>query len=246
MCWSAEVSLVMVGAGGAATAVSVARGDPKAVWFAIGYFTVMEALQAAGYAVVDQCGTPANRGIALLSYLHIAFQPLVINAFAMALAPRALTPRLRRAMLALAALATASLLIRLVPLDALGRCIPGDVLCSDRFCVVSGKWHIGWEIPLNGLPGRLGLSTPFPDYLLAVFALPALYGAWRFALFHALAGPILAGFLTDNPLEMPAIWCLFSIGIILVVLTPGVRRLLFGAPPPDPRAAAGPQPSQRS
>ncbi len=246
MCWSAEVSLVMVGAGGAATAVSIARGDPKAVWFAIGYFTVMEALQAAGYAVVDQCGTPSNRGIALLSYLHIAFQPIVINAFALALVPRAPAPRLRRTVIALAALASLSLLARLVPIEALGRCTPGDVLCSDRLCVVSGNWHIGWEIPLNDVPGRLGLSTPFPDYLLAVFALPAFYGAWRFALFHALAGPILAGLLTDNPLEMPAIWCLFSIGIILVVLIPGVRRILFGSPPAGVRAEASPQPSQRS
>ena len=246
MCWSAEVSLVMVGVGVAATAVSVVRRDPKAVWFTIGYFTVMEALQAAGYAVVDQCGNPANRSIALLSYLHIAFQPLVINAFAMALVPRTPAPRLRRTVLALAALATATLLLRLVPFEALGACRPGDVLCSDRFCVVSGNWHIGWEIPLNDLPGRLGFSAQFPGYLLAVFALPALYGAWRFALFHALAGPILAGLLTDKPLEMPAIWCLFSIGIILVVLIPGVRHLLFGAPPAGPRAEAGPQPSQRS
>jgi hypothetical protein len=246
MCWSAEVSVAMVATGGAATAVSVLRGDPKAVWLTIGYFTLMEGLQAAGYAVVDQCGSPVNRGLALLSYLHIAFQPVAINAFAMALVPRALPPRLRHTVLALAALATASLLARLVPLEVLGRCTPGDVLCSDRFCVVSGNWHIGWEIPLNGLPGRLGLDAQFPAYLLAVFALPVLYGAWRFALFHALAGPILAGLLTDNPFEMPAIWCLFSIGIILVVLIPGVRRLLFGAPPPGPRAAAASQTSQRS
>lgn len=210
-------------------AVSAARGDPKAIWLTIGYFTVMEALQAAGYTVVDQCGSTANRGITLLSYLHIAGQPIVINAFAMALAPGIITPALRRTVYALAALASAALLLRLVPLEAAGPCQPGDVLCSTRFCLVSGNWHIGWEVPLNDLPRSLGLPVQFPAYLLAVFVLPLVYGAWRLVLFHALAGPILAGMLTDNPLEMPAIWCLFSIGIILIALSPWVRYGVMGA-----------------
>jgi hypothetical protein len=224
----------MTAAGGAAMVVSAARGDPKAIWLTLGYFTVMEALQAAGYAVVDQCGSTANRGITLLSYLHIAFQPIVINVFAMAIAPRAVAPALRRTVYALAALASAALLLRLVPLDAIGPCQPGDVLCGARLCLVSGSWHIGWEIPLNDLPRSLGLSAPFPAYLLAVFVLPLAYGAWRFVVFHALAGPILADVLTDNPLEMPAIWCLFSIGIILIALSPRVRYGLFRAAPPEP------------
>ena len=92
MCWSAGASIAMTAAGGAAMVVSAARGDPKAIWLTLGYFTVMEALQAAGYAVVDQCGSNANQGITLLSYLHIAGQPIVINAFAMAIAPRADLP----------------------------------------------------------------------------------------------------------------------------------------------------------
>jgi hypothetical protein len=231
MCWSAGASIAMTAAGGAAMIVSAARGDPKAIWLTIGYFTVMEALQAAGYAVVDQCGSTANQGITLLSYLHIAGQPIAINAFAMAIAPRAVSPALRRTVYALAALATAMLLLRLVPLNATGPCQPGDVLCGARFCLVSGTWHIGWEVPLNDLPRSLGLPGQFPAYVLAAFVLPLAYGVWRFVLFHALAGPILAGTLTDNPLETPAIWCLFSIGIILIALSPGVRYGLFRAAP---------------
>jgi hypothetical protein len=59
-----------------------------------------------------------------------------------------------------------------------------------------------------------------------------VYGAWRFAVFHAVAGPILASMLTGNPNEMPAIWCLFSIGIILIALSPTVRFWIFGAARP--------------
>lgn len=232
MCWSAGASVAMVAAGGAAMAVSYVRGDPKAIWLTLGYFTLMEALQATGYAVVDQCGTTANRSVTLLSYLHIAFQPLVINAFAMAIAPRPVSARLRRAVYAVAALCTAAMLLRLVPAEAFGQCQPGDALCGRRLCLVSGDWHIGWEVPLNDLPRLLGLPVQFPAYLLAVFALPLVYGAWRFALFHGLAGPILASILTGNPNEMPAVWCLFSIGIILIALSPMVRFRLFGAAHP--------------
>jgi hypothetical protein len=234
MCWSAGASIAMTAAGGAAMVVSAARCDPKAIWLTLGYFTVMEALQAAGYAVVDQCGSKANQGITLLSYLHIAGQPIAINAFAMAIAPRVVAPALRRTVYVLAALATATLLLRLVPLEAVGTCQPGDVLCGARLCLVSGKWHIGWEVPLNDLPRSLGVTAQFPAYLLAVFVLPLAYGSWRFVLFHALAGPILADVLTDNPLEMPAIWCLFSIGIILIALIPRIRYGVMGAARPTP------------
>ena len=86
MCWSMTASVAMVAAGGAATGVALRRGEPRAIWMTLGYFTVMEFLQATGYAVIDQCGDPANRTITLLSYLHIAFQPLFVNAFAMAIA----------------------------------------------------------------------------------------------------------------------------------------------------------------
>ena len=69
----------------------------------------------------------------------------------------------------------------------------------------------------------LGFSG-FPTYLLVAFLLPLAYGAWRLVVFHALAGPILASALTDNPNEMPAIWCLFSIGILLIGLSPMIRH----------------------
>ena len=49
-------------------------------------------------------------------------------------------------------------------------------------------------------------------------------GAWRFVLVHAFAGPILASMLTDNPNEMPAVWCLLSIAILCIGLSPFVRR----------------------
>jgi hypothetical protein len=233
MCWSATASVSMVAIGGAAMAVSVLRKDPKAIWITLGYFTAMEGLQAAGYAVVDDCSNPANTSNTLLSYLHIAFQPLFLNAFAMAIAP-AVVPRWKRGWVyGLAAIATAFMLLKLVPLERLGPCTPGSPLCGLQTCLISGDWHIGWMLPLNGMMEGIGplfgFHLWFPAYFLAVFALPLWYGAWRFSLLHLFIGPLLARSLTTNPNEQPAIWCLFSVGIILISLSPFIRKRVMGA-----------------
>jgi len=208
------------------------RGEPAAIPATLGFFTVMEALQVGGYAVLDQCGSRVNQADTLLSFLHIALQPLFINAFAMAVAPSIVSPQMRRVVFSLAGLATLLILLRLVPFDWAGQCKPGDTLCGPAFCVVSGNWHIAWEMPLNDMWGSFGRFfrdvMPFPAYALSVFVLPLFYGAWRLVIFHAVLGPILASFLTDNPNEMPAIWCLFSIGLVLVGLSPVVRTRVLG------------------
>jgi len=223
----------MAGLGAGAVAVTAVRGEPRAIWLTLGYFTAMEVLQAAGYAVVDQCGSVGNRSITLLSYLHIAFQPLFINAFAMAIAPRPIGPTMRRWVYGATGLCTALILLRLIPAESFGVCRVGEAMCNTRLCLVSGDWHIGWQLPLNGLYNplndALGTRIVFPDYYFAVFLLPLFYGAWRFVAFHFVAGPLVARALTSNPDEMPAVWCLFSIGILLISLSPFVRHSIMGA-----------------
>lgn len=227
-------SVAMVGIGAAATAATVRRGDPPAIPLTLGYFTLMEALQFGGYLVVDECTLTVNKSVTLLSYLHIAFQPLFINAFAMAIAPAIVTPRVRRGVYALAGLATVFLLLKLIPFDWVGACVVGSSLCGQALCTVSGSWHIAWQVPLHDFWGALGWQysdlMPFPEYMLAVFVLPLVYGAWRLVVVHALLGPILAHLLTDNPNEMPAIWCLFSVGLVLIALSPFVRERVMRAP----------------
>lgn len=228
MCWSATASIGMVGIGAVVTAVAASRGQPRAIWLTLGYFTVMEALQAAGYAVVDQCGAASNQAITLLSYLHIVFQPFFINAFAMELVPGPVKARLRRSVYLCCAASSAVMLAQLYPFEWAGSCRPGAALCGDELCLVSGEWHIAWNIPYNGLllplENALGIQSSLPTYFLAAFVMPLAYGAWRLVIFHALAGPILANALTANPNEVPAVWCLFSIGLLLIGLSPLIRR----------------------
>lgn len=220
MCWSETASLAMVGLGAGATVWTAARRRRWPVPLALGYFTAMEALQAAGYWVIDDCGSPANRAITLLSYLHIAFQPLVINAFLLELVPQEVRRRAARWVLGAAGLSAVVMLMQLYPFTWAGSCAPGSYLCGAELCLRSGNWHIAWDVPYNGLlvplDEWLGHATSFPTYLATVFLMPLAYGAWRFVLFHLVAGPVLASLLTSDPGEMPAVWCLFSIGILLI------------------------------
>jgi hypothetical protein len=234
MCWSLGASVAMVGLGAAGTAVAIRRGAPPAVPVAFAYFTAMEGLQAVGYLHVGQCGVPANQMVTLLSYLHIAFQPLVINAFAMAMLG-GLAARPRLLVQGACWLSALVMLLQLYPFDWAGRCTAGATLCGEQLCLRHGEWHIAWDIPWNGLLPSFGIlpgyHAAFPSYVLSVLVLPALYGAWRFALFHLLAGPVLAGLLTRDPNEMPAIWCLFSIALLAVGMNAWLWRTLGGVAP---------------
>ncbi|WP_245626859.1 DUF5765 domain-containing protein [Aestuariivita boseongensis] len=220
----------MTGLGFAATAVTYRRGATPAIWGTLGFFTFMEALQVWGYMVLDQCGTASNETVTRLSYLHIVVQPFFINAFAMELIPSAVKQRVRMWVFGACAVSSLIMLVQIAPVPALGDCAPGSPLCGERWCTVSGDWHIAWDVPYNGLlvplDKALGMSSGFPSYMVAAFLLPLLYGAWRFVLMHALAGPILAASLTTNPNEMPAVWCLFSIAILLIGLSAPIRRVV--------------------
>ena len=232
MCWGAAASITMVGVGIAATGITIHRRMPAAIPATLAYFTVMELLQASGYAVLDQCGTPANEVITLLSVLHIVFQPFFINAFAFELVRHRLTCRVKTAVYIICAISATIMLLQLYPFSWAGSCQAGASLCGSVLCTVSGEWHIAWSVPYNGLmlplENIVGTYAAFPTYFVVVFLLPLAYGAWRFVIFHAVAGPILASLLTSNPSEVPAVWCLFSIGLILISLSPLVRRVAVG------------------
>ena len=238
MCFGIGVTATMVALGLGGAALTWRRGEPAASPLTLAFFAGMEGLQLAGYLVIDQCGSPANCTVTALSMGHILIQPIVISAFMLALARPEATAALRRWVLGLSALASAVMVVQMLPLPGLGTCLPGQPLCAAELCTVSGTWHLGWQVPYNGLlsgaEAALGTNFGFPTYMLAVFVMPFFYGAGRFALLHLAVGPVAANLLTRNPHEVPAVWCLFSVAILLVVLVPALRRLV--APPGQPFA----------
>jgi hypothetical protein len=100
---------------------------------------------------------------------------------------------------------------------------------------VKGEWHIAWLVPTNGIGNSMAdnsaLGRGFIAYPLTAFLLPSLIGSWRFTLFSYVAGPLLAAQTTNNITEWPAVWCLFSIGLVLAIIkTPLRAHLHVGAP----------------
>ena len=156
MCWSEGASLAMVGVGAVATVVTWKRGDPPAIPITLAFFASMEALQFWGYQTIDQCELPGNQASALLSYVHIALQPLFINAFGMALVG-GVSARMWRTIMGLTAVVSLLLLMRMVPMAWVGACVPGhDAVWSAMVYpvgrVASGMGHaaIGFRGALRG------------------------------------------------------------------------------------------------
>jgi hypothetical protein len=231
MCWSGEASAVLAGIGIGSTAYAAIRKEPAALWVTLGYFSLMEVLQAYTYLVIDQCGNPANQIATLLGYLHIVFQPFFGNALSMHLIPKTVRERIALPVYGLCFVSAIVMLIQIYPFSWAGRCEAGSLLCGPSLCSVSGSWHIAWEIPTNGLgngaPSIAFYGSGFPTYAAVMFLLPLLYGSWRVTLYHLLVGPTLARALTSSMTEYPAVWCLLSIGMLLLVVKTPLRRILF-------------------
>lgn len=232
MCWSGEASAVLATAGLAGTAYAAYKKEPAALWVSLLYFSLMEALQAFTYSVIDQCALPSNQIATLLGYLHITFQPLFINAVSLYFVPAHVRNRLAVPVYLICFASIVVMLIQLYPFDWAGQCHPARPLCGDRLCSVSGNWHIAWEVPANGIGNAAAeagwwlFNSGYIGYMIAGFMLPLLYGSWRFTLYHILLGPSLAWLLTDNINEWPAVWCLLSIGLLLIVVKSPLRRVL--------------------
>jgi Family of unknown function (DUF5765) len=228
MCWSGEASAVLASIGIGTTLYAAYKGEPPQLWITLGYFSLMELLQAFTYSVIDRCSLPSNQIATLLGYLHIAFQPFFINAMALYFIPKDVAQKVAPWVYAFCFASVIFMIIQVYPFEWAGTCAEGRTLCAPRLCSVHGNWHIAWDVPTNGI-GNMFAHTPargFPTYLLAAFLLPFLYGSWRLNVYHMIFGPGLAHLLSQNMNERPAIWCLLSIGILVLVVKTPLRQYL--------------------
>jgi hypothetical protein len=222
MCWSGQASAVLATIGTLSTAYAAYKKEPTTLWVCLGYFTLMEWLQAFTYSVIDNCALPENQIATLLGYLHISFQPFFINAVSLHFIDQRVARKIEAPVYMLCFTVSILMLIQLYPFTWAPPCqVSQDPLCSDILCSMHGNWHIAWYVPTTGVLGTL------PVYAFIAFAIPVLYGSWRFTLYHLLVGPLLAQATTSNSHEWPAVWCLFSIGMLLLVLKTPLRQILY-------------------
>jgi hypothetical protein len=233
MCWSGEASLALATAGMIGTGYAMVKKEPAALWIALGYFSSMELLQAFTYSVINKCDNPANQIATLLGYLHITFQPFFINAVSMYFIDQKVARKIAPAVYIACFISAILMLIQLYPFPWAEHCDIRRPLCGDMLCSVRGNWHIAWLVPTNGIGNLLTrhgipfFDNGFPGYVIAAFFLPLLYGSWRCTLYHLAFGVYLANATTNNINEWPAVWCLLSIGLLLVVVETPLRQYLF-------------------
>jgi hypothetical protein len=209
MCWSGEASFALSAAGLGATAYFIKSKEEKVLWIPLLYFTAMELLQGFNYLWIGECGLPQNQLFTLLGYIHIMFQPFFCNAVTMYFIPRQVREKIAGYVYALCLLVPFVFILKLYPFGWAGVCPVGkEPLCGVSLCALKGQWHIAWEMPLNGM-----LSDWLPDTTGALsihLGLPTVLGG-----IHSIAYSltVFASLLTSNINEIPAVWCLFSIGI---------------------------------
>ncbi len=222
MCWSGEASAALATLGLAVTAYSACvKKDSILLWMPLGYFTLMEALQAYTYTVIDKCGLPQNEVATVLGYMHIAFQPFFINMFSLYFIDKRVAKKIAPFVYTACFVAAIIMLLKLYPFSWAVQCDPETrPMCGRMLCSFHGNWHIAWSLPINEMMNRI------PSYLIAGFIIPALYGSWRFTLWHLISGPVFARLTTDNLNEWPAVWCLLSIDLLLAVSNTRLRNYM--------------------
>ena len=210
MCWSGPASLAVASVGVSGSFWARQKGTCKERWLTLMYFTGMEFLQAVTYSVINLCDLPSNQWLTRISFAHIAFQPFFINIFAMSFIPEERKLRVRKYVFAACALGALLMLYKLyVPNPAAACDVAEEFICGSDTCSYKGDWHIAWRLYMSTF------DSWHQAYMIPAFLVPILYGSWRWVVYHALVGPIPALFMTSNKDEMPAIWCLMSIGFLI-------------------------------
>jgi hypothetical protein len=234
MCWSFGASATLAVSGVAATGYFYRKGEDKALYLSLFYFTLMEVIQTYTYTVIDQCFNPNNTFITRLAYLHVAFQPFFFNALAMYFIPHQVRKKIQPLVYFICTLAAMALIVRILPLAWQQYCyqikyyvpfmknvIYQVPFCGETTCSTTGSWHLEWAISagFNWYLDRV--------YFVTVFILPLLYGSWKSTLYATLMGPVITLLLTATANEFAAVWCLFSMAILLLMLNSPVRKLLY-------------------
>lgn len=232
MCWNGEASTVVAAIGLGSTAYAMYKREPIVLTTTLGYFSLMELLQAVTYSVVDQCGTPLNESMTFLGYLHITFQPFFINAVSLYFVAKEVRQKIGPAVYAVCGVSAILLLLNIFPFAWAGKCDPHvREMCSDCLCSYYGRVHIAWKFPMNGMFNWMVLGNKHINawmiYLIPAFLLPLIYGSWKMTLYHILMGPVPARIITGSVEEMSAFWCLLSIMFLLIVVKTPVREYLF-------------------
>ncbi|KTD43090.1 DUF5765 domain-containing protein [Legionella parisiensis] len=243
MCWSGQASacLALFGYTGAFFEFRKMRkyqqrwNDTNGLrGITIFYLSLMETLQAVNYLVLNTPGF-FNSLCALLGYLHVCFQPFFISFMYLSWLPKKRRMYWMKYAMFFSAISAIALLSRLSTSHSLPGCFSqhctpvvsmesllnlktqfGHTIgcAKTSFLSYRGDWHIAWQWVLNNC------SYFVFTYYFTVFVFPCFYGVYLAVLASSLYGPVASIFLSTNPDEFGAIWCLIAIGLVSSVKIP--------------------------
>lgn len=222
MCWSGEASFTIATVGAVAAGYAKYRGKSWDRIIPPLYFCIMEALQGFGYRYINRCEIEPNQLIALLSYIHICFQPIFTSMLILSFVEKGDKRNLYSKILyGSTFLGAFVMLLNMFEIQGLNHCVLGNPLCGNDVCTYSGDWHIAWRIPLNNLDTKYFLSYYIPSFII-----PSLIGLYAFPVYHVFTGPVLSSFMSNNVNERPAIWCLLSEFILLTLYISPLEKMI--------------------
>lgn len=216
MCFSPLMTWITAGAGISTAMAAGMKSKSPNLALPLAYFASMEILQGLMYTQLNDPSYMFSRILIYLAYLHVSFQPLVINYWLGAFTSKSQTA-VYHFTLKLSFIGGIFLLSRAYMTDATPLCSSYETLCSSSPSIFEGIYHISWGLPLTGA-GWNYVNPSIALHMFLFFIPGVLLGFYRLMLVFFLFGPYLASFITPIPSEQSSIWCIIGLWLLAVTI----------------------------
>ena len=212
MCFGETWTLVSLTALSATSVASIAARLDWRITAALLFVATKELIQYLLYrSLVDTTSaavcTPSNRALTTLSWVHVSFQPLVVNLFVQAFSA---TPTEYAVPLIMCVVFAVANLLRLFLSSASSsvRQCRETALCGKKTCSVLGEKHVAYRFKLASADAYAWVPSWFA-YMLLTFVPAFAIGDYSIATIHAIVFLASFAYFQDEG-EAAAVWCVNS------------------------------------
>lgn len=221
MCWSIEASFVVATAGIAGTTHLYRKKDHPFLWLTVGWFSLMELLQAFTYLYIGSCENPNNQMLTLLGAYHIALQPIFVCLISLYFVHPAVRSKISPIVIIASFAISLMLLVEIYPWSWAAPRVD-NMIYGKTMCAAHGAWHIAWYVPTSRI-----FDLPVNPYLIGTIIIPLLIGSWKFTAINYTLGFLFGTITGGSPNEAAAIWCLVSFGYLLMSTKTKLRNAIY-------------------
>lgn len=212
MCFGKTWSLVSFGILAAASVICITHNAPVAITLSVIFLATKELLQLGLYLSISSCNT-TNTFLTSLSWIHISFQPFIVNLFISAFSQ---TPDLYKIPLIMSLVFAIANIFRLKEMRGTikYKCQNNiqQNMCRPKTCSIKGKHHVAYGFELASADHYAFITPSFFTYYLLTFVPAYIIGDWQLATIHLIFAIGSMTFIQDAG-EAGAIWCVNSFWI---------------------------------